>query len=79
LVAPIGIGLAQQMGVDPKAFLLTIMFAASTSFITPVGYQTNTLIYGPGNYRFSDFFKVGGGLTVLLLVVVTAMISYLYL
>jgi len=79
LVAPIGIGLAHQMGVDPKAFLLAIMFAASTSFITPVGYQTNTLIYGPGNYRFSDFFKVGGGLTILLLVVVTMMITLLYL
>jgi len=79
LVAPIGIGLAQQMGVDPKAFLLSIMFAASTSFITPVGYQTNTLIYGPGNYRFSDFIKVGGGLTILLLVVTTLMIKIIYL
>jgi di/tricarboxylate transporter len=79
LVAPIGIGLAQQMGVDPRAFLLSIMFAASTSFITPVGYQTNTLIYGPGNYRFSDFIKVGGGLTILLLIVTTFMIKIMYL
>lgn len=78
LITPIGIGLAQQMGIEPKAFLLAIMFAASTSFITPVGYQTNTLVYGPGNYHFSDFFKVGGGLTLIILLVVTAMISILY-
>jgi di/tricarboxylate transporter len=79
LIAPIGIGLANQMGVDPRAFLIAIMFAASTSFITPVGYQTNTLIYGPGNYRFGDFFKVGGGLTIVILIVVTIMVSFMYL
>jgi di/tricarboxylate transporter len=55
------------------------MFAASTSFITPVGYQTNTLIYGPGNYRFGDFFKVGGLLTLLLMGIVTLMIQWMYL
>ncbi len=79
LIAPVALGLAAQLGIDPKGFLITIMFAANTSFVTPVGYQTNTLIYGPGNYRFSDFFKVGGLLTLLVWTVVTVMVHYLYL
>jgi di/tricarboxylate transporter len=80
LLAPIAIGLAAEMQLpDPKAFLITIMFAANTSFITPVGYQTNTLIYGPGNYRFADFFKVGGILTIIIWVLVTLIVSTLYL
>ncbi len=79
LITPIAIDLAIQMQVNPKAFLLAVMFAASTSFITPVGYQTNTLIYGPGNYRFGDFFKVGGLLTLLLMAIVTTMIYWMYL
>jgi di/tricarboxylate transporter len=79
LLAPVAIGLAGQLGIDPKGFLITVMFAANTSFITPVGYQTNTLIYGPGNYRFSDFFKVGGWLTLMLWVLVTLMVHLVYL
>jgi di/tricarboxylate transporter len=79
LLAPIAIGLAIRMNLDPKPFLFAIMFAANTSFITPVGYQTNTLIYGPGNYRFSDFLKVGGILTIIIWILVTCMISILYL
>ena len=79
LLAPIAIGTSLQMGIDPKAFLVTIMFAANTSFITPVGYQTNTLVYGPGNYRFGDFLKVGGFLTLIIWVIVTLMVSWLYL
>jgi di/tricarboxylate transporter len=79
LIAPVALGLAAQLGIDPKGFLITIMFAANTSFVTPVGYQTNTLIYGPGNYRFSDFFKVGGLLTLVVWAIVTAMVHVLYL
>lgn len=79
LIAPVALGLSAQLGIDPKAFLITIMFAANTSFVTPVGYQTNTLIYGPGNYRFSDFFKVGGLLTLLVWGIVIAMVHVLYL
>jgi di/tricarboxylate transporter len=69
VMVPIGISTALSLSLDPKAFVLVIMFAASTAFTTPVGYQTNTMIYGPGGYRFIDFPRVGGPLNLLLLIV----------
>ena len=59
LLAPIAMSTAVAMGIDPKPLLLTVAFAASTSFATPVGYQTNMMIYSPGGYRFVDFMKIG--------------------
>ncbi|PWE30551.1 dATP pyrophosphohydrolase [Maritimibacter sp. 55A14] len=59
VLTPLAIGLAHALGVEPRALVVAVMLAASTSFATPIGYQTNTLVYGPGGYRFTDFLKIG--------------------
>ena len=66
VLLPIALATAQSVGISPYPLVLCVMFAASTSFMTPVGYQTNAMIYGPGGYRFLDFFRVGAPLNLLL-------------
>ncbi|MEO1659238.1 MAG: SLC13 family permease [Pseudomonadota bacterium] len=71
LLTPIGVSIAAAAGIDPVVVVLTIIYAANCSFATPVAYQTNLLVMGPGHYRFSDFIRVGVPLTILLWVTYT--------
>ena len=78
LMIPVAIDAAAQLGANSFAFLLAVMFASATSFSTPVGYQTNLMVYGPGGYEFTDFLQVGAPLQILLAVVTTVGIVWLW-
>ncbi len=75
---PLAYSISQSMGLVSSPFYLAIAFAASASFITPIGYQTNLIIFGPGGYKFKDFIKIGAPLTVLYLLIVLVCIYFLY-
>jgi di/tricarboxylate transporter len=78
VLTPIAITTGLAMELSPLPFVIAVMIAASNSFITPIGYQTNTFIYGPGGYHFSDFMRVGGPLNLILLVLATFVIPFFF-
>ncbi|GAB3679756.1 SLC13 family permease [Salinarchaeum chitinilyticum] len=78
LMLPVAVDTALQLGANPFAFLLAVTFAGATAFMTPIGYQTNLMVYGPGGYKFTDFLRVGAPLQLLLSVVTTAGIWVLW-
>jgi len=78
LVFPFAVQVADQARLNPRPLIMALVFAASASFISPLGYQTNLMVYGPGGYRFGDFVRVGLPLTILLLICATILIPLLW-
>jgi di/tricarboxylate transporter len=78
IMTPITLTLAASFGFDPKPFIFAVCYAASASFITPVGYQTNLMVYGPGGYRYSDYIKVGLPLGIILWIVSVLVIPMIW-
>lgn len=78
LIVPIAISTALSLGVNPRPFIIAVCFGASACFATPIGYQTNLLVYGPGGYRFSDYLKMGMPLNLIVLVLGMLLIPYFW-
>ena len=78
IMTPVAIGIAKTTGVDPRALIVTVMFAASASFATPIGYQTNTMVYAAADYRFFDFVKIGLPMNIIVAVATCAAIVFFF-
>lgn len=78
IIFPISLTMAVNLNLPPMPFILVVSFAAAANFMTPIGYQTNLMVYGPGGYSFKDFFRVGFPLTVIYMIVTVTVLSLLY-
>jgi di/tricarboxylate transporter len=78
IYTPVAIELALKLGHDPRPFVVAVMFSATLAFATPVGYQTNMMVYGPGGYRFSDYVKIGLPLNIIVMLVACALIPLIW-
>ncbi len=78
IYTPVAIELAEKLGHDPRPFVVAVMFSATLAFATPVGYQTNMMVYGPGGYKFSDFSRVGIPLNIIVMLVSCAVIPLIW-
>jgi di/tricarboxylate transporter len=78
IMFPIALGTASTIGGDPMPYVMAILFAASADFATPIGYQTNLMVYGPGGYRFSDYLRLGLPLNLLACVTTTGVLAWQY-
>ncbi|WP_297515089.1 SLC13 family permease [uncultured Caulobacter sp.] len=78
IAAPIGLGVAQRLGLSPDPFLMAVAVGAGCDFLTPVGHQCNTLVLGPGGYRFGDYARLGAPLTALILLVAPWLIAWIW-
>ena len=78
IIFPISLTMAVTLDLNPIPFVLVVAYAAAANFMTPIGYQTNLMIYGPGGYAFKDFFKVGFPLTMIYMVVTVTILCLLY-
>lgn len=75
---PIAVEVAQTLELNPFAAMFAVTFAASNSYLSPIGYQTNTMVYGPGGYKFTDFARIGAPLTLSLMVLAPWLIMMFY-
>jgi di/tricarboxylate transporter len=78
IYTPIAIKLAVELGHDPRPFVVAVMFSATLAFATPVGYQTNMMVYGPGGYKFTDFTRIGLPLNIIVMLVACALIPLIW-
>jgi di/tricarboxylate transporter len=79
IMFPIGMEIAKELMIAPTAVGVTVAIAASASFITPIGYQTNLIVYGPGGYRFTDYLKLGGPLSIIVMFITVFIVNYIWI